>query len=928
MMTGGILSKTVAFVVAVMMFAANTAGAGTDARATRLRCEYLKDPTAVDATAPRLSWIVEASGRGRRQAAYQVLVASGAKGLAADTGDLWDSGRVASAETTHVEYAGARMVPRQQCWWKVRVWDEKGEAGAWSEPARWTMGLLKMEEWQGAQWIGFDKPRETSPEKGKLNLPPARFLRKDFPVGKPVRRAMLYSSALGIHDAYINGRKVGDEYFNPGWTEYTKRVYYRAYDVTTMLKDGDNTVGAILADGWYSGSFGLRGGRDSYGKNIRFMALLVVDHADGTTAVVATDDSWKAATGPILEADFFQGETYDARVELTGWSAPGYDEANWQPVVTGGTMRVRLPDKTTIEVEPSLHAAPHEPVRIHKEHKPKSIDRPKHGMHVLDMGTNFAGFARVKVSAPAGTRIGLRFGERVNEDGTIHTENLRVLRAADTYICRGGGEETWSPQFTFHGFQYVEVTGWVGELTSDAVIGIEVTSATPEAGSFECSSAMANQLHRNITQTQRANFIDIPTDCPQRNERLGWTGDARAYVRTATYNNDVAAFFTKWLVDLADAQGPEGWYPKTAPSKHFGGDGGPAWADAGVICPWEIHTAYGDKRLLGKHYDEMAKFVAYRVEGAKNLRPPDKYHCYGDWLNMKANTPKEVIFTAYFARSAWLMAHMAEALGKTDDAAKYQDLFKRIRTVFNEDYVGTDGKVKGDTQTCYILAIMFDLVEGERLRQAGEHLVERIKARGWHLSTGFVGTPDILPALTKIGRTDVAYRLFHTDTNPSWGFPIKNGATSMWEHWDSWTPEKGFIKGMNSFSHYSFGAVGRWMFDTIGGIDAGSPGFGKIVIRPQPDDQLTYAKVSYDSIRGPIVSNWKRTGDRLTMEVTIPANTTATVYVPAADPGKVTEGGKPASQAPAVATLSPEPGFAVFTVGSGIYQFTSGLPGK
>jgi alpha-L-rhamnosidase len=929
-MTGKIPSKivTLAMSAVAIMFEVSTAGAQPDARATHLRCEYLTNPVAIEERAPRMSWIVESPERGWRQTAYRVLVASSAAKLDANSGDLWDSGKVASGETAHIEYAGKSLTSRTRCWWKVQVWNGEDKVSVWSQSAQWTVGLLKADDWKGSKWIGFDKVREIPREKGKLCLPPARFLRKDFTLPKSVARAMFYASAQGIFDAYLNGRKIGEDYFTPGWTDYSKRIYYRAYDVTGLLKDGANTVGAVLADGWFAGYFGMGGTRDSYGSNIRFKGILVLEYADGTTETVGTDDSWKAATGPILEADFFQGETYDARAELTGWSAPGYNASTWQPVVGGATMRVRMPDKTWIEVEPRLCAAPHEPVRIHKEHQAKSITKPKAGMYVLDMGSNFAGFARVNVTAPAGTKIALRFGERINEDGTIYTDNLRGIRATDTYICRGGGKETWAPQFTFHGFQYIEVTGWVGELTRESVVGIEVTSDAPVAGSFECSSTMANQLYRNICQTQRANFIDIPTDCPQRNERLGWTGDARAYVRTATYNSDVAAFFTKWLVDLADAQGPEGWYPKTAPSKHAGGDGGPAWADAGVICPWEIYTAYGDKRLIEKHYNEMAKFVAYRVAGATNLRPPEKYHCYGDWLSMKATTPKEVIFTAYFARSAWLMAHIAAELGKTDDAAKYQDLFKRIKAVFNKDYVDEQGKVKGDTQTGYILALMFDLVDGERFRQAGEHLVERIKDRNWHLSTGFVGTPDILPALTKIGRTDVAYRLFHTDTNPSWGFPIKNGATSMWEHWDSWTPEKGFIKGMNSFSHYSFGAVGRWMFSTIGGIDTESPGFGKIVIRPQPDNKLTYAKVTYNSIHGLIVSNWERTGDQLTMEVTIPANTTATIYVPAADPGRVTESGKPATQAPGVKALSSEASAAVFAVESGTYKFTSKLPAK
>lgn len=899
--------------------------ADTGVKANNLRCEYLKNPTAIDEpSSPRLSWIFQAPGRDRRQSAYRILVSTKLQNLSEDDGNLWDSGKVISDKTTHIEYAGKTLRSRQQCWWKVQVWDEKGRPGAWSKPAKWTMGLLKSEDWIDSKWIGYDKARDIPREKGKLYLPPPRYLRKDFSVDKPVRRAMLYASALGIYNAYLNGQRVSDQYFNPGWTDYTRRVYYRAFDVTDMLKKGDNAIGAILADGWFAGYFGMRGGRDSYGKNIRFRGLLVLDYADGTTQSVVSDDSWRAKTGPIREADFFQGETYDARRELPGWATAGYDASGWSPVVTGGAkLRRRLPGRKWKHVQPKLEAAPHPPVRVHKIYKPKEITQPKEDMYVLDMGSNFAGFGRIRIKAPAGTRVKLRYGERVKEDGTIYTANLRGIRATDYYICRGDGWETWSPQFTFHGFQYIEVTGWEGDFNSDSVAGVEVTTDNPEAGTFECSNALVNQLQHNIVQTQRANFIDIPTDCPQRNERLGWTGDARAYIRTAIYNNDVAAFFTKWLVDLGDAQGDDGWFPKTAPSKHFGGSGGPAWSDAGVICPWNLYRAYKDKRLIMRHYDEMKKFLNYRIERANGLLPPDKYHCYGDWLNLKAHTPKDMIYTAYFARSAQLMSRMAEAIGKTEDASKYRDLYERIRDVFNREYVNEEGRVKGNTQTAYILAIMFDLVRGEHLQLAGEHLVERIKKRNWHLSTGFVGTPSLLPALTKIGRIDVAYRLFLNKTYPSWLFPVKHGATSMWERWNGWTPERGFVKGMNSFSHYSFGAVGRWMFSTIGGISTDGPGYKKITIRPRPCDELVFARTTYKSIHGKIVSNWKQNDNKLTMDVTIPANTTATVYVPSARPAEVTESGQPSGEATGVKLLRIQEDAAVFAVGSGTYHFSS-----
>ena len=415
-------------------------------------------------------------------------------------------------------------------------------------------------------------------------------------------------------------------------------------------------------------------------------------------------------------------------------------------------------------------------------------------MYVLDLGQNFAGVARLKVAGKPGQKIILRFAERLNPDGTVYTTNLRTARATDTYICRGEGVETWQPRFTFHGFQYIEVTGLAQQPAKDTVVGIALSSDTPVVGAFECSDPMLNQLHSNIYWTQRMNFIEVPTDCPQRDERLGWTGDAQVYVRTATLNCDVQAFFTKWLVDLCqDGQRADGQFPMVAPVKVAGPDGGPAWADAGVICPWTIYQAYGDRRVLERHYDAMCKFVAFCKNRCKpGLLPPDSYHCFGDWLSINADTPNDIIYMAYFAHSTKLVARAAEVLGKPDDAAKYNALFDQIKTAFNKAYVADDGRIKGDTQTCYVLAIINDLVEGGNYRLASKYLVENIEARGNHLSTGFIGTKDLMLALAKIGRNYVAYRLIHNDTFPSWGFSIKHGATSIWERWDGWTPEGGF----------------------------------------------------------------------------------------------------------------------------------------
>jgi len=849
---------------------------------SELRCEYMDNPLGIDNSAPQLSWKITGTGQGRSQTAYRVLVASDAAKLKKGVGDLWDSGKVDSFDETAIAYGGKELAWSIECFWKVMVWDEKGKKSRWSKAGKWSMGL---DEWT-ATWVGFDKPRVDAEKilkekkkgmakakaKNARLLPAASFLRKEFRIAKPVKQAMLYASSLGNYEIHINGQRVGNDYFTPGWTDYNKRVYYNTYDVTAMVKKGANAIGGILAEGWYSGSIGYKLGRDFYGKNPRLSAQLVLEYEDGSARSVTTDDTWKASVGPILEGGFLAGETYDARLEIDGWDEAGFDASSWVGV------------DVTEKIEAKIEAYPSNTVKVFQEIKPLSITEPKKGNFVFDMGTNFAGFVRLKVKGAKGTKITLKFGERLNPDGTVYTKNLRRARVIDTYICKGDGVEIWQPRFTFHGFQYVGVTGFPAKPKRDAITGIELTSATPVAGSFECSDPRLNQLYHNICQTQRANFIDIPTDCPQRDERMGWTGDAQAYVRTACFNSDVQSFFRKWIVDLTDAQLKDGDFPKVAPMVVAGGSGGPAWADAGVICPWAIYQVYADKKILEKHYDAMAKFVDFRLASAPDYLAPKKFHCFGDWLSITKNdTPKDVIYAAYTAADAMIMYEAGKALGK-EDAGKYFKLFKKMRTAFNDAYVSDDGTIKGDTQTVYVLALMFDLVKGEKKLKVEKRLIKRIEDSGWHLSTGFVGTRDLLHVLSKIGRHDVAYKLLFTDTYPSWLFPVKNGATSIWERWNSWTPEKGFgDTGMNSFSHYAYGAVGQWMFENIGGIKPKKTGYKEIAIRPYITDKLNWAKTSYDSIHGKIAVDWKRKGEKVTLKVTVPVNTKAWIYVPGSD---------------------------------------------
>jgi alpha-L-rhamnosidase len=881
-----------------------------------LRCEDLVNPLGIAEPQPRFSWEMQSTRRADRQTAWEIVVASSPDLLARNTGDLWDSGKVSGDATTGIEYGGPALRSNEHCHWKVRLWDRDGNPSDWSLPASWSMGLLQPGDWK-SEWIGYDAPREQMTAAGKVPsktndvLYPPACLRSTFSVAKKVKQATLYATALGWFDASLNGTRVNDTFFDPGWTDYSRRVYYRTYDVTGLIHDGANALGVQLADGWFSGYVGWSHNRNLYGTKPRVRLQLHLEYADGSEEDIGTGPDWEAATGPIIAGDLLKGESYDARREIPGWDTAKFDDHTWAPVNVGA------------EVTPEVQPHPGPPVRVIQEFRAQTITEPKPDVYVLNLGQNFAGVPRLKVDGEPGEKITLRFAERLNPDGTVYTTNLRTATATDTYICRGGGTETWMPRFTFHGFQYIEVTGLKHKPDADTIVGIALSSDTPVAGDFDCDDAMLNRLHKNIYWTQRANFIDIPTDCPQRDERLGWMGDAQIYCRAATLNVDAQAFYTKWLVDVQDAQRADGEFPKVSPSKLAGDDGGPAWADAGVICPWTVYEVYGDRRELASHYDSMCRFIEFcRNRSTPDMLPPAKYHCYGDWLNINAPTPADVICTAYFAYSTHLTARAAEALGKTDDAAKWNALFDQIKAAFNKAYVSPDGVILGDTQCGYVMALDFDLLDPDKAALAANNLAKNIEARGWHLSTGFVGTKDLMLALAKIGRNDIALRLIHNDTYPSWGFSIKQGATSIWERWDGWTPEKGFQDPkMNSFAHYSFGAVYQWMVENLGGIRTDGPAYKNIVIAPVLDEKLGRARVTYHCVHGEIESSWKRTAKGLEMDITIPANTTARVAIPASSVESVTEGGKPLNKAEGVASTKLDGDRVWVEIGSGEYHF-------
>ncbi len=787
----------------------------------------------------------------------------------------------------------------------VRVVSDGSWTASGESPAGWESAAKDPQGWVKAATVAPYGKGPWGQIVAPLPLGSCPHFRTTVKLDKDVKSARLYASALGLYEFRINGKRVGDDCLTPGWTDYNARVQYQTYDITGMLRKGENAMGVILGDGWYAGHVGL-GGAHRYGKLAKAWGQVEIEFADGSRATMGTDGTWKASNGPLLQSDTLMGETYDARKELPGWDAPGFDDSTWSKAKT---ETVKTPLVASVDL----------PVRRIMELTPKAVSQPAPGTYIFDLGQNMVGWAKLKVKGDAGKTVTLRFAEVLNPDGTIYITNLRGAKCTDYYTLKGGETETFEPRFTFHGFRYVEVTGYPGAPGMDAITGVVAMSDTPPSGSFECSDSRINQLQSNITWGQRGNFVSVPTDCPQRDERLGWMGDAQIFVRTSTFNMDVARFFTKWCRDVEDAQRPDGAFTDVAPFVAAGA-GTAAWGDAGVICPWTIYRVYGDTKILRDHYASAQRWISYLQAHSKDLLRPAEG--YGDWISIGADTPKDVLGTAYFALSTRIVADWAGVIGKHEDAQKYRDLLEQIKAAFNRAYVSADGRIKGDTQTCYVLALAFDLLPAELRGPAGEHLAADIKAKGDHLSTGFVGVGHLTPTLTSVGRTDLAYTLLMQDTFPGWLYSVKNGATTIWERWDGWTKEKGFQDpGMNSFNHYSLGSVGEWMYSTVLGIDLDpqTPGFKRAVIHPRVGGGLSWARGHYDSMYGRYSAAWKKDGNTMTLDVTVPANATAAVILP--EGASVTEGGKPCEEATGVRVVRRGGGDVVLEIGSGNYSF-------
>lgn len=1096
-----------------------------------LRCEYLNSPLGIDVTQPRLSWELIAGENAMGQSAYQILVASDPALLMENKANLWNSGRVNSNQTNQIKYKGNVLQSRTYYYWKVRIWDKKGEVSNWSAITYWSVGLLNIKDWR-AKWIGaatgqvpkeqqyyinhgyrsgiapspeanewiiidlgkneeinemrlfpvqplkktpwlmlmkdhsenaksylfpvqfkidlsenedfreyktiadesredysqegvrpyikrFDsqkaryvrlrvfklspldtaqysypirlrsdsqgsKPAKTNPvgyafalaefevfgntnenlalnkpvkeshqypalqpatrenwspevlvdgfleanaeKPNSIGIPPSPLLRKEFEIKKKLKSALLYVTALGLYEARINGQKVGSQVLAPEWTDYYHRVQYQVYDVTSFLNDGMNTIGAMLADGWYAGAVFSHPNRGSYGFNRRLIAQLEINYSDGTNNIVPTDESWKIFdNGPIQQASIFDGELFDATLWQKGWDEPGFNDASWQKVIIDTTVSI------------NLSAQMNEPIKVIKELQPVSVFKVKENTYIFDLGQNIAGWIRLSIPYNTDGKIIFRYGEMLNEDSTLYTANLRGAKQTDTYIAGKEEQIHYEPRFTYHGFRYVQISGLPQVPSLNSITAKVVASASPSAGSFETSNSAINKLWRNIVWTQRGNMHSVPTDCPQRDERAGWTGDAQVFSQTAIFNMDMAGFFTKWIRDIRDSQAEDGRFSDWAPSvgtwwNHYNS---PGWADAGIIVPWKMFLNYSDTTVLEKQYGSMKKFIDNIFQQNhdfiwRNVRG----EMYGDWLNgdeisyydyprQGGKVPDEVYSTAFFAYSTGIASEIAKVLDKKQEEKYYGSLADSIKNAFRREFISDDGRITGNTQAGYALALEFDIVPENLKRKAVGHMVDCLLQYDNRMSTGIQSTIRLMNQLSENGYSDIAYRLLESKRFPSWLYSIDQGATTIWERWDGYVKGRGLQNaGMNSFNHYAIGAVGEWMFRHILGINYSTenPGYRHVIIKPEPGGSLIWAKGTYHSINGAIAVSWTKDREKFELDIQIPVNTVATVILPVLGK-KIAVNGSTTKKTPGVHFINEDEGEKKLLVQSGRYRF-------
>ncbi|MEN6337772.1 MAG: glycoside hydrolase family 78 protein [Phycisphaerales bacterium] len=894
-------------IIAVSSIGAGLPQLGSDVRVVDLRCEYLSNPLGVDVAQPRLSWKLESRWRGQKQTAYQILVAGSEKMLKDDRADLWDTGKVASDQSIHVVYAGRPLASRTRCYWKVRVWDADGKPGPFSEVATWDMGLLTPEDWK-AQWISVPGKDE---DKGPQ---PAPLFRKSFLLPETPVSARVYVCGLGYHELRLNGEKVGDHVLDPAFTRYDRRALYIVHDVTGQLKKGPNALGVILGNGWYDMHTRAVWDFDKAPWRDRpvLRCQLEMTFADGSTRVVASDATWRVSAGPIVFDSIRNGEIYDARLEIPNWDAADFDDINWALAQVDAGPKGELRSQMM------------PPIKVAQTLKSDKLTEPKPGVFVFDIGQNMAGWARLKVSGPAGTEVVMRYGERLNKDGTLDQQEIgQHIKTGkpqtDTYILKGQGTEVWEPRFAYHGFQYVEVTGLPGKPSLDALEARVVHTAFDKAGSFECSNELFNKIQRNTLWSYVSNFVGYPTDCPHR-EKNGWTGDAHLAAEAGLYNFGAAAAYTKWMNDLYDEQRDSGELPGIVPTSGWGyaWGNGPAWDSAYVLIPWYLYLYDGDTRVLTSHYERHKRYVDYLTSKAQNGIVSIGL---GDWVPAKSKTPEKVTSTGYYYRDALIVSKTAAMLGKTEDAKKYGELALQIRDAFNREFFNKEtGLYDGGTQTAMSCALTHGLVPPQEQQRVLNNLVAMIEKNDGFLDAGILGTKYLIDCLTAGGRADVVYGMAAKTTYPSWGRWILEGATTLWEQWD----------GGASRNHIMFGHISAWFYEVLGGImpDPETPGFKRFTIKPQLLGDVTWARAEHESMYGTIRSNWEIQGNKLTLKIAVPVNTTATVYVPCDRQKAITEGPDTIHAGEHAKFLRVEKDCVVFEVESGAYEFVSQLPAK
>lgn len=906
-----------------------------------LACEYLPDPLGLETLAPRFSWVIEHPERGQQQSAYQVLVASSPALLQAAQGDLWDSGKVVSDQSVNVEYDGKPLASGMACYWQVRAWDNADHASPYSAAATFEMGLLRPEDWQG-DWISWN---------GQGGSP---LLRKEFTLAKPVVRARLYISGIGYYEARLNGAKVGDNVLDPGWTDYDHTVLYATYNVTKSLQPGGNVLGVMLGNGRYAhpdavvqkNPMALK----KYGQQPLLLAQLNVTLADGTTLCLSTDATWKVTAGPIVFNDIYDGEIYDARLEKPGWDAPGYNDSDWQCAAKVAAPQGTLRSQATCP-----------PIKVCQTLRAKSLTIPKPGVFVYDFGQNFTGWVRLHVTGPQGTQVKIRHAELRNEDGTINTIPNRSADATDVYILKGEGAEIYEPRFTYHGFQFVELAGFPGTPALESIVGQVVHSAVAPRGSFLCSHPVINQIHQNILWGQLSNLMSIPTDCPQRDERMGWLGDAQLTAEEAVYNFEMAGFYTKWLQDIRDAQKADGSVPDVVPMYWPVSPADPAWGTACIVIPWTVYNYYGDRRMLETNYPLMQNYVAF----LDSIAPDDvlSFGKYGDWCPPwhvnSVDTPQDLVSQWCYYHDTATLGKIAAILGNTADAQTYAAKAERIKTAFNQKFLQGD-RYAGESdpwyrrlvppnvtaaqrqeieqrlaksfevrsQTGHVLALGLDLVPADRKEAVLKILLEDIVViHGNHVNTGIVGARYILDVLADNGYAELAFKLVTQTTYPSWGYMLKEGATTLWERWEYLTEV-----GMNSQNHIMLGSVDAWFYRYLAGIriDPAVAGWQRLRIKPYVLGNLEFASASVQTVRGLVAANWTKGHDALALQVTVPVNSQAHISVPTLGLQNVviTEGGvviwehdRPGQRGAALQGGRAEQAYVTFEVGSGNYSF-------